>query len=91
MQDTRQFLVSGRVQGVGFRAAARDRANELDLAGWVANLDDGRVEVRATGDAATLDALRDWLADGPPAARVEDVGQQPLDFDDQAPRPFAVR
>ena len=61
LKNTRQFLVSGRVQGVGFRDATRTRANELGLAGWVRNLSDGRVEVQAAGSGEKLDALADWL------------------------------
>lgn len=91
MHNTHQFIVSGRVQGVGFRAAARDRAVALGLAGWVRNLTDGRVEACATGDADALDALRAWLAHGPPAAGVERVDQAPIAYDDNAPQPFTVR
>lgn len=91
MHHSRQFIVSGQVQGVGFRAATRERAAALGLAGWVRNLADGRVEACATGDAGALDALRDWLADGPPAARVERVDQIPMTNDDNAPQPFTVR
>ncbi len=65
--------VSGRVQGVFFRASTRDRARALDLDGWVRNLPDGSVEVLARGDDAALDALREWLHRGPPLARVTEV------------------
>ena len=67
------FLVSGKVQGVFFRASARERAIALGLAGHARNLPDGRVEVLAAGDAAALDALAAWLDRGPPAARVDRV------------------
>jgi|AntDeeMetagen681_2_1112603.scaffolds.fasta_scaffold00162_22 acylphosphatase len=91
MHNTRRFIISGHVQGVNFRAATCERARALGLAGWVRNLTDGRVEAQATGDAHALDALRDWLADGPSAARVEHVTQTPLATDDNAPQPFSVR
>ena len=65
--------VSGRVQGVFFRASARDRARRLGLAGRASNLPDGRVEVIASGTEADLDALRRWLREGPPQAEVTSV------------------
>lgn len=66
-------LVSGRVQGVYYRASTRRRAQELGLAGWVRNLPDGRVEVLATGAEHALRELQDWLWQGPPHAQVTDV------------------
>jgi acylphosphatase len=63
-------FVSGRVQGVFFRASTRDKARQLGLAGRASNLPDGRVEVIASGPEADLAALRRWLQDGPPQARV---------------------
>jgi len=69
----RRVLVSGRVQGVGFRYYAVLRARELGLAGWVRNLHDGRVEVHLEGDAAELERMVDWLREGPPSARVDEV------------------
>jgi acylphosphatase len=74
-----RFLVSGRVQGVFFRASTRDRACELGLRGSAVNLDDGRVEVIAAGDAKALDALADWLRRGPPNARVDHVVRDAID------------
>jgi len=68
-----RFLVSGLVQGVYFRASTREQALRLQLAGHARNLDDGRVEVVAVGDAQAIDALAQWLQEGPPAARVADV------------------
>ena len=64
-------LVSGRVQGVWFRASTRDRALQLGLAGRALNLPDGRVEVIACGPEEALEALQAWLRRGPPQARVE--------------------
>jgi acylphosphatase len=70
---TARFLVSGKVQGVFYRASTRERALDLGLSGRATNLQDGRVEVVADGDAVALDALEAWLHRGPPAARVESV------------------
>lgn len=68
-----RFLVSGKVQGVFYRASTRERALDLGLSGRATNLPDGRVEVIADGDAVALDALEAWLRLGPPAARVDTV------------------
>ncbi len=65
------ILVSGLVQGVCFRAATRERANALGLAGFVRNLSDGRVEIVAEGPRAALQALAAWARRGPPGSRVE--------------------
>jgi acylphosphatase len=66
-------IVSGRVQGVGFRYSARREALRLGLAGWVRNLDDGDVELRAEGPRGALAEFREWLQEGPPDAWVERV------------------
>ena len=75
-------LVSGRVQGVSFamRPAAAPRV--WVLTGWARNLPDGRVEVIACGDETPVGALRDWLARGPPQARVTEVRCDSLPFHD---------
>jgi len=78
----RRFLVSGRVQRVGFRAATRRQAVALGLAGFARNLGDGRVEVVAGGSPDAVAALRAWLARGPRLARVdavEDAGDADVD------------
>jgi acylphosphatase len=67
------ILVSGMVQGVCFRASARERARALGLTGVVRNLSDGRVEIIAEGPKDKLDALSRWARRGPPGARVEDA------------------
>lgn len=69
----RRFIVSGRVQGVFFRAGTAREATRLGLQGHAVNLADGRVEVLAVGEAAALVELERWLQRGPPAARVEAV------------------
>jgi acylphosphatase len=66
-------MVSGRVQGVYYRASARQRAQELGCRGYARNLVDGRVEVLAVGDPAAVSTLIEWLWQGPPAAHVADV------------------
>ena len=63
--------VSGRVQGVGFRAAASERAGQLGLTGWVRNLPDGRVELLAEGPAASIAMFLLWCQSGPSWSRVE--------------------
>lgn len=68
-----RFLVSGKVQGVFYRASTRERAMDLGLSGRATNLADGRVEVIADGEADALDALQAWLHQGPPAAQVASV------------------
>lgn len=68
-----RFVVSGRVQGVGFRAATRTCALQLDLDGSALNQADGTVLVHAGGSPASLDALHAWLRQGPPLARVDQV------------------
>jgi acylphosphatase len=74
MAKTRAHLiVSGDVQGVCFRANARDRATELGLTGWVRNLPDGDVEALAEGEEALVQEFIEWCEVGPPAARVESV------------------
>ncbi len=69
----RRVRITGRVQGVFFRAWTRSQAIELGVAGWVRNADDGSVEAHLEGDEAAVKALIDRLQAGPPAADVEQV------------------
>lgn len=81
MNERVHVWVSGRVQGVFFRARARERAVQLGLAGWVRNLRDGRVEILAEGGAAEIARFLDWCRAGPPMARVDEcrvVEETPL-------------
>jgi acylphosphatase len=71
--SARRFFVSGRVQGVFFRASTRTQAERLGLRGHALNLPDGRVEVLAVGTPAAVAELADWLRQGPPAARVDAI------------------
>ncbi|TXH26038.1 MAG: acylphosphatase [Elusimicrobia bacterium] len=85
----RRYLVSGRVQGVGFRAATRSQALRLGLQGSALNLRDGRVEVLASGEDASLNQLGDWLRHGPPGARVDALEAEVIE--DSAPVGFLIR
>jgi acylphosphatase len=87
---TIRFRVTGRVQGVSYRAWTCHTAAGLGLVGWVRNLTDGSVEGCASGAAPALDALVQALHRGPPHARVEAVTVVPADdapFPDFSPRP----
>jgi len=77
-EGCRRCTISGRVQGVGFRASTHQRGQALGLAVRARNLSDGRVEVIARGSEAALDALCDWLRTGPRFAQVVDVGCESL-------------
>ena len=66
-------FVSGRVQGVFFRACTRDKAQELNLLGYVKNLPDGRVKVVAEGNVDAIEALVEWSNQGPSDATVSKV------------------
>ena len=73
MLVARRFLISGRVQGVGFRFFVEDRATAEGVHGWVRNLPDGRVEALLEGDAASVDRIAAALWRGPSGAVVDDV------------------
>ncbi|MBI4916300.1 MAG: acylphosphatase [Acidobacteria bacterium] len=75
----RRYLVSGRVQGVGFRYFVAREAEALGVAGWVRNLPDGQVEVLAEGTDPQLSTLEGRLWQGPPHARVAAVGVDAAD------------
>jgi len=66
-------FVSGRVQGVFYRATTRDTARERGVDGWVRNLADGRVEAVFEGAAEDVEEMVEWCHEGSPQARVEDV------------------
>jgi acylphosphatase len=66
-------IVTGRVQGVAYRASTVEQARAHRVTGWVRNLPDGSVELEAQGDEPRVSALLAWCAHGPPAARVTGV------------------
>ena len=75
----RRCYVSGRVQGVAYRASAAARARTSGVAGYARNLPDGRVEVLACGAPADVEAFVAWLRRGPPLASVKGVAVEAAD------------
>jgi len=73
MRLARRYLISGRVQGVGFRVFAWTTAGREGLHGWVRNLPDGRVEISAEGEADALERFERHVRHGPPGATVDHV------------------
>ncbi len=80
MRAARRFLVSGRVQGVGFRYFVLDAARREGLAGSVRNLPDGRVEAWAEGEAESVLRFERAIRQGPSRARVEHVVVEEMDL-----------
>ena len=78
MRVCRRCLVSGRVQGVFYRASTRETAISLGLTGRARNLPDGRVEVVVCGEEERVRALCEWLWEGPPMARIDNVLCEPV-------------
>ena len=75
-----RIIVSGRVQGVGFRWSAQRKARLLHLGGYVCNLLNGDVEIVAEGDDTSVHRLTVWARQGPPGAQVEDLRAEALDY-----------
>jgi len=78
----RRFVVSGKVQGVFFRASTKQHALSLGLSGYAKNLADGSVEVFAVGELREVSELEQWLWHGPPTARVEGVRQVEVEWEE---------
>ncbi|PTR26370.1 acylphosphatase [Luteibacter sp. OK325] len=85
-----RFVVRGKVQGVFFRASAREQAKALALTGHARNLLDGSVEVVVYGEAAAIDRLEVWLHDGPDSAEVNELYREDLGTHD-APTEFVTK
>ncbi|MDP2725045.1 MAG: acylphosphatase [Syntrophales bacterium] len=83
-------VIEGKVQGVFFRASMQQVARSLDLAGWVKNLPDGRVEAVVEGAENNMAAMLDWCRQGPPYAAVRqvEVTEEPYSGDY---RDFSIR
>lgn len=94
-EEVRHVVVEGRVQGVGFRWFARERARRRGLRGWVQNRTDGSVEVHVSGQAAVLDEFMTDLRRGPNGAHVTDVREVhrslPATDADVMPFPFQIQ
>ena len=88
---TRKYLITGRVQGVGFRYFVLRQAGSLGLAGWTRNLPNGAVEVVARGGEEGLSALEAALARGPSHARVENVEKSQISDDLADVNGFEIR
>jgi len=85
-----RLIVSGRVQGVGFRYAAVREGRRLGLAGWARNTPDGNVEIVAEGPPVALQTFVAWCHQGPPSARVTAVRERG-EADDEPLAAFAIR
>jgi len=73
MKSRVHVIISGRVQGVWFRASTKDKAEQLGLNGWVRNTRDGDVEAVFEGDEEQIKKMINWCHKGPSMARVENV------------------
>jgi len=73
MVKTVNLLIKGKVQGVFYRASARDMARKMGLTGWVQNTGSGDVEIMVTGEEEVLNQFIKWCRHGPPNASVENV------------------
>lgn len=82
MKQCIRCLVSGRVQGVWYRAFTQQKARVLGVSGYAKNLPDGRVEVLACGSDNALKELRQWLWQGPNRAKVDHVHCEPVTEED---------
>ena len=87
----KRLHITGRVQGVAFRASAVTATQALSLAGWVANRADGSVEAVAEGDEAGIAVFIRWCHQGPPAARVDQVEMTDEPVHSALPELFTIR
>jgi len=87
----RQWVVSGRVQGVGFRWFVENNAEALGIRGWVANLPDGSVEVVGLASEETLGLFEQVLSRGPRSARVELITSQDVPHDIVDSKSFIIK
>lgn len=85
-----RLLVSGRVQGVGFRWFVREAARQHRLAGWVRNRPDGSVELEASGDDGAFRQFIEDIREGPPGARVDEIRELSSNQTETLPQLFAI-
>ncbi len=81
MTEAIHLKITGRVQGVFFRATTKEKADSLGLTGWVKNCADGSVEVFAQGEDEKLKEFVEWCGNGPSAAKVDDVRSKKAEMD----------
>ncbi len=81
----KQFRITGRVQGVGFRHFTRQNARELSISGWVKNLKNGDVEALLEGDVERVDEMTNRLKSGPVAARVDGIREVEKNYESDKP------
>ena len=87
----RRVVISGRVQGVGFRWSAATEAERLGVSGSIRNLDEGSVEAQLAGEQDAVEQFTEWLRVGPPGARVDDLEIEDLPDGDGASPGFRIR
>lgn len=85
----REFRITGKVQGVYFRASTQQQAQRLGIHGWAINLPDGSVEVFAYGEERSVEQLRRWLLQGPPFAQVDSI--RSVESEQADPGKFSIR
>lgn len=88
---SKHLIIYGKVQGVGFRYFTYRTATELNLNGWVKNLQDGTVETVFTGDAENVYKMKEKLKDGPTRANVQDIQEVELTTDTDSFHDFSIR
>ena len=82
--ETMHLIISGKVQGVFYRASAKKKAEELNIRGWIKNTSEGNVEAVITGHELRIKDFIEWCKSGPDRAKVDDVQillQEFLDFE----------
>lgn len=89
--ETRHVVISGSVQGVGYRDGFHRAALRFGVTGWVRNLRDGRVEAVIQGSPEALRSVLDWARRGPPLARVTAIDESPAEGEHARPHPAFER
>jgi acylphosphatase len=87
----RRIVVSGRVQGVGFRWSATTEAERIGVSGSIRNRDDGSVEAEVAGEQDAVERFTEWMRVGPAGARVDDLELEDLPDDGDAGGGFRIR
>lgn len=88
---SKHLIISGRVQGVGFRHFTYKTARELGIKGWVKNLRNGTVETVFTGSPEDVYTMKERLEEGPPRARVQHIEEVKLPADTDKFHDFSIR